>query len=250
MCRDNWTLYLEYTRLKGNTSRKYDLEDRFIFDENYLMSDWDHSFRLGGESSLLKSRWDLSYNMFDLELGRPYYLGRKLVFKPHFGLRAGWIDQKYHQKGVFDASLTSTPAYAEIFAYADQDSWMVGPRAGVNTDWFISSHFKILANAAASLTYQNFETNFDRFIQTQVNFADAFSFSASDDVSYLTPNLEFGLGIGYGSYLCGNQLYIDLSVGYDFHYYWNQNMMKTVFMEDQTGNLMLHGLTVTAKLDF
>lgn len=72
----------------------------------------------------------------------------------------------------------------------------------------------------------------------------------------LSPNIEFALGLGYGSYLCNSEWYFDLSAGYDFHYYWNQNMIKPLIdgsrsqIESEAGGLMLHSLTITARLDF
>ena len=75
-------------------------------------------------------------------------------------------------------------------------------------------------------------------------------------IGYLTPNVEFDLGLGYGTYFCNNEWYFDLTIGYDFNYFWNQNFMRNLVDGQQTysdsdaGNLMLHGLNITARIDF
>jgi hypothetical protein len=64
------------------------------------------------------------------------------------------------------------------------------------------------------------------------------------------------LGLGYGSYFWNNEWYFDLAVGYDFHYMWNQNMMRHLndegmdHLDTDAGNLMMHGLTVSVRLDY
>jgi hypothetical protein len=254
-CRDDWTLYLEYTRLEGKGSISFDLSDSYGAHD-YVQSIWGLDLvDIPGIGTLThsggKGKWELDYNMFDLELGRPYYLGRKLVFKPHYGLRAGWIDQNIKLESV-------TPFMDEIVigsAHASQDSWLIGPRAGVDTDWLLSCNFRIFGNLAGSLTYQNFNAT-NKEIAPASPFIAERDVISKEEISYLTPNVEFGLGIGYGTYFCNNEWYFDLTVGYDFNYFWNQNQMRHVqdghiyYIDGDSGNLMLHGLNITARLDF
>jgi hypothetical protein len=237
-CRDDWTLFVEYTRLEGNNCRSVNTSDDFVS----FNSGWFH-FPEGVPG--LKAKWEIDYNIFDLELGRPYYVGRKLIFKPYFGLRAGWIDQEYNISAIF-----TDPTIDNRF-HSEQDSWLIGPRAGIDTDWLFACHFRLFGNIAGSLNYQKFDTYFKHFSS---NFESIVN--EKDEISYLTPNAEFALGLGYGRYFCNSQWYFDLAVSYDFHYFWNQNMMRhlqdftTFLIDGDAGNLMFHGLTITARLDF
>ena len=246
MCRDDWTLYLEYTRLNGKNTFKKELAT----EDNYLASSWDPASLgqfLTPRFNSLSAKWKLDYNIFDLELGRPYYLGKKVIFKPHFGLRGGWIDQNYDIKEIY--STTNV-----VYNWATQDSWVIGPRAGLVTDWIIGCDFRIFGNAAASLLYQDFDIS----KKTHSYDSDVLrtNFKTQEKQSYITPNVELGLGLGYGSYFWNNEWYFDLAVGYDFHYIWNQNMMRHLNdelkneLDTDAGNLMMHGLTVSARLDF
>ena len=129
---------------------------------------------------------------------------------------------------------------------------MIGPRSGVDTDWMIGCDFRIFGNVAGSLVYQNFNNSNKTIISNPLDDTR----DSSNKVSYITPNVEFALGLGYGSYFFNNEWYFDLTVGYDFNYFWNQNMMRHCIdssfnlVDGDSGNLYLHGLTVTARVDF
>jgi hypothetical protein len=243
-CRDDWTIYLEYTRLTACQSTDKDVTDanNYILHSGWLDTSHSHSF------TYLNAAWDLSYNMFDLELGRPYYLGKKLVFKPHFGLRAGWIDQSYNINGIAE--------FASIHSHNNQDSWLIGPRTGVDTDWLVGCDFRLFGNVAGSLVYQNFQNCNKVLVPATIEATSDSIYLGSEEMSYITPNVEMSLGLGYGKYFFNNEWYFDLTVGYDFQYLWNQNMMRHLkdgqnnLADLDAGNLKLHGLTITARVDF
>lgn len=258
--RDDWTLYLEYTRLKSHNSTTKDLGNDFLFNGNYLVSYFLANLLLTKNLKYIKSNWELSYNIFDLELGRPYYFGQKAIFKPHFGLRSGWIDQKYN---VNSYGFTSTRTQGIIATpvnlnfSGNQDTWLIGPRAGVDSDWLISCNFRIFANVGASLSYQQFKVKAKSEEPVAIGDLSSLFNNEKNEISRLTPDTHFELGLGYGRYFCNNQWYFDLTVGYDFHYFWNQNEIRylisqteTTMIDGKIGDLMLHGLTITGRLDF
>lgn len=259
ICRDDWTLYLEYTRLNCDNSNSMDLGSDFNETTNYIengtASLGTTLMNSGFPYRSVKQKWELDYNMFDLELGRPYYLGKKLVFKPHFGMRGGWINHRVNFDGNYQYA---TLAFADYFARDKLDTWLIGPRAGVKADWMIGCDFKVITNVAGSLTYQNFKPYINVTEPVQAGVTTARSAVVSNEISYLTPNVEFALGLGYGTYFCNKEWYFDIGATYDFHYFWNQNFIRNLddsigylnFPDGAAGDLMLHGLTITARLDF
>ena len=248
--RDNWTVNVEYTRLKSKDNTSKDLKATYDGTTNYVSSPWMYYHTY--QSSLVKSTWEMDYNIFDLELGRPYYLGKELVFKPQIGLKAGWIDQSYNLEGVYaPGTATARP----VKSLNSQDTWLFGPRAGLDTSWLIGSDFSIFGNIAGSLAYQKSKVS-NSVIVPKKDALLELSRKGAETNSFLAPGVEFGLGLAYGTYFCNNEWHIDVKVGYDFNYIWNQNFMKnlknkTSFdVEGETGDLILHGLTITARLDF
>lgn len=268
-CRDDWTLFLEYTRLdpvaredEPRPLPRLRLGSSSPFQTpitSNIFSIWVEDILSDFTTVVIDSvkvNWKIDYNIFDLELGRPYYLGKKLIFKPHFGLRAGWIDQTYNFKCLAFLSPDQVNLYS-VESKNHQDSWLIGPRTGLGTDWLVGCHFRIFGNVAGSLTYQKFNYKDKQFLPAQFTAVPvSLNFLAKDEISFITPNVEFALGLGYGNYFFCDRWYFDLAVGYDFHYYWNQNMMRhlkddeTYFGDFDAGNLMLQGLTITARVDF
>jgi hypothetical protein len=245
-CRDDWTLYLEYTRLKSEDSETKDITSNYNSDTHYITSPWvEHPSFTSESLNYIKGKWELNYNTLDLELGRPYYVGKKVIFRPQIGLRGGWIDQKFDVNAIDSGT-------EHIKLRGKQDSWLIGPRAGLGSCWLVGCNFRIFFNAAASLTYQKFDNSIKQsFVES------SFKTNAKGEDSNLTPIAELGLGLGYGRYFCNNQWHFDLTVGYDFNYLWDQNQIENLssilglgHSGDSNGDLMLHGLTITGRIDF
>lgn len=263
---DNWTLFLEYTRFYSKDKRTADLGDA-VSDYNLLSTSWIDSNLLtqaartvnNGQYSFLRGEWKLKMNIIDLEVGRPFYLGKKLIFKPHYGLRGGSIDQKYKLTAKY-TDVENNDSYVELTSNNNLESWFVGPRAGLDTDWMLGCKFRVFGNVASSLFYQKFTTKIKQMLpeQTLVAEDDVYIDQSKDAISYLTPNLEFEVGFGYGTYFANNEWFFDLTVGYAFHYFWNQNNLRNIsdtmdhgsLSDFDAADLMLHGLTLTARLDF
>lgn len=256
ICGDDWTVYLEYTRLESENKRSIDISNYFNSSSNYLATIWLAAVTDDGSSTtynILSSKWKLDYNTLDFELGRPFYLGKKLIFKPYCGLRGGWINQKYDLLGGHDYL---SGAFTKSYSINKQDSWIIGPRGGLDADWLIGCNFRIFGSFAGSLNYQKFENSLKEVTPVQTGITNETIIKSEDDVSYVTPNIESGLGIGYGTYFCCDKWYFDLALSYDFQYYWNQNMMRHLIdgeyylIDGCAGDLMLQGLTIKVELDF
>lgn len=264
--RDDWALYGEYTRFKADESAGYDVGINFQFQENYLLST-PLNLNSNFVFKSVKSKWHLSFDMLDLELSRPFYVGQKVVFEPHFGLNGGWIDQRFNLSGVAQFSSVKDNDF-NILANFKQDSWLIGPRAGLDSKWMISCYLRVFANVAASLYYQKFEiknnsSRFDIFPGilngTEQNFVKY-------EISRIIPSAELCLGLGYGKYFFDNQWYFDLCAGYNFIYFWHQgqfvnadsplnytaqgNPPQGVTVSASPADLLIQGLTITARVDF
>jgi hypothetical protein len=265
---DNWILSAEYTWLHFSDTKSYaDYLDTINIAEGWNYDD---------SCYLLYAKWKFRYDMIDLEMARPYYLGTCLVFKPFVALRGGWIKQFYNWYGATvavseetDYGLSTLPT-AYDFANNLQKTWLVGPRVGVNCDWIFFDDFRLIGNAAAALFYQNFNLTSD--VGYYVEDTKYYGRILTDKNGQLTPNVEGALGLGWGSYFGSNNgWHFDLSLLYEVHYFWNQNKMRALnermvqelITDDATGessyvyspsykaeDLMLHGLTVTVRFDF
>jgi Legionella pneumophila major outer membrane protein precursor len=197
------------------------------------------------------AQWEMHYNTFDISLGKPHHISRYVIFNPHFGLRAAWVDQCYLAR--YGGSFTNTEATTQLGAEmeASNDFWSVGLRAGVQTEWLLGSGWTIFGNAAGSLLYTKFEI--DQSV-SQGNLGYGFD----DDFKQNIANMELLLGIGWGTLFCKQQYRFSLRAAYEFHQWWNVNHMRRLFSSTtwsandkvSRGDLTLNGVSIRVMFDF
>lgn len=240
-CRDDWMKELEYTRFYS--TQKVSLSNKPMYplwsvppspNDNYL-------------TNSVISNWNLKLNILDFSLGRRFYNGLRLSLHPFIGLKGGWVDQQIFlsYKEYLPSKL---PNEVEIFVCSD--SWVIGPKFGTSLNFILHKYVTLFAKAACSALYQDFDSSFK---QTRQNSPDI---SSKNEISYFNPFLEMCLGLNFGSYLASNRIHWDLRASYDFNIFWNQNMMRSnldsykKYVDGASGDLVLHGLTLSLRLDF
>jgi hypothetical protein len=237
---DNWQTLIRYTRMNMNTSTSHSGGANIAIVPSWFVVGIDNPTYV----STVSNKWNLDFNIFDWEIGRPFYDGKQLTANFFYGLKSGWIDQSLNSKINYSGtSVTST---------ASSDSWIFGPRVGLNTNFVFVDTFRMFGDFAASLFYQNFSNV--KFIQQTIanpsqNSANAKS--AYKNINYAT---ELAIGLGWGTYFDNNNWYFDISAAYELQLYFNQNKMRsfkdylrsTISSDaiwNKPGDLQLHGLT-------
>jgi hypothetical protein len=74
-------------------------------------------------------------------------------------------------------------------------------------------------------------------------------------INTLRPHIDLEWGMGWGTYFCNHSWHVDFAATYGFQVFWNQNMFRSSTGPNYrylmpNGDLYVHGLTLTAKLDF
>jgi len=279
---DDWMFNFEYTRYHADVASgsfnqsvvngDSTFNQSLVNAESTLLEGSLYWFGTdGGKNQIIKiernqdasvscsAKWRLEMDLIDFNLSRQYYVGHCLTFNTHFGLRAGWIDQTF----TVDYSLlnTTTPANSENgTSKSDTESWAVGLRAGLDTDWRFCGGFYLFGNGAVSILY----TDYDKILTNQtVNDLDAALnldtqttyTNTSRELCFLRPQANLGLGLGWSDYFCCNDWFFDFKIGYEMQVFWSQNVLPAVYDLAQdpsrlNGDLYLHGLTISARLDF
>lgn len=203
--------------------------------------------------------WNASYNTFDLTLGKPHHVSRYFIVNPHFGVRAGWIDQHFstHYEGA-GGGATST------VHHGDNDFWGVGARAGINTDWLLGKGWALFGNINAAMLYGKFE------IDQKLAYAGATAdgFDVHNDFYQNVPNMDIALGISWDAYFDKKRYRVGLKLAYEFHEWFDQmNLRKfysgsTGLPDDEPvatdayasdvvsrGNLTLNGFSLKLQFD-
>jgi hypothetical protein len=239
MALANWGWFADFTYFDFADMRSVSSSE-----EGFLFSRWIlPGVVLNNSSSHIKAKWSLRMEVLNVEAERKFYVGRRLMLKPHFGIAAAWIDQRF--KGRF---LLNIPVN-ELKMRHESDSWGIGPRVGVDMDWRIFRGFGLVGTAATDLLYTHYDLDLKA---SSPNNPTLFS-GISSDLDTLRAELELYLGINT-CFKVSRKTILNLQLGYDFQIWWNQNMMRwnndTGWTASPEGNLYLDGLRLTLKLDF
>jgi len=208
------------------------------------------------QASSVNAKWKLQVDLLDANLSRPYYQGRDLTILPYAGMRGLWIRQRNDINMVYLTNPTAPPATSNNVS----QSWAVGPDMGVNAHWLLGMGFRFEGFGGGSVLY----TRYTKVAHSQANatpgtatLRDGASGSFTD-YGCLRPTLEAGVGLGWGTYFSNLGYAFDLVARYDFMVLFQQNMMRfndmliNPFVDglNPIGDLHLHGLTLSARMDF
>ncbi len=258
--RSDWITQAEYTHLHLENHASGSIPAIWFNDiqPNFLSPEINQVPGTSTGYSFLKTagKWKNQIDLVDWDLRRSFHSGKKLLLTPLFGLRIGSLNQRYngHYLATYVADTSQRYTLSSI---TKQHSWLVGPRAGLLTDWLLGAGCEIFGNVHFSLFYQHFRDSFKDFD------AAGICSSTSEKLNRLTPNLQLGLGFGYGTYFANHNSHLNFTIGYAFQIFWNQNYMsaqvfnKTIaaigpiyFNGAKPADLLIHGLTTGMRFDF
>ena len=251
---DNWNVLLRYTwmNIREKRATGNSLDDIFLFQP------WTGNFIVPNGLVKTSGHWRVKNHVGDLEIGRPYYLGRMLIFEPHLGLKGFFVYQR-----MYTHMYQNIPGgVLSYWTWNKCNSWGVGGRTGCNMSWLLSSDWRFFGSPAFALAYQQYTLKRGHKREDR----DYDSVDYKDKKYAVVPIVELALGMGYGSYFNNYNWHFDISASYEFQVWFNQITMMAYAKSDssyifgandyptnnpyQPTNLMIHGLTVSAKLDF
>ncbi len=146
-----------------------DFEFACCFD---IEADWTHfqghATRSSGEQH---GRWNITYNVVDLTLGRLCYTAPSFYFKPFIGVRGAWIHQTL--KSHLTTLVTSAVGSATTLTYMNDKErfWGVGPELGLEANWCMGCNFSLYAMVDVVSYYGD--------IKTKHNDTDTFTRTAT-----------------------------------------------------------------------
>jgi len=234
---DNWLLYGDYTSIYTKSSNSTEQRNVPIW------------FGTATQVTSASIVWKVDYDMIKLSLSKPFYISKYFIFTPSIGVKAGSIDQRI--TGGFVSTVFNLTTFN-----VETDSWLIGPMVELGNKWLLNRNFEIFGNTAFSIFYQKY---------TKIRRA-TFGFNSESreniyDLKSVNSYLATKLGISWGKYTQRQCFYYRFALSYDFSYYWNQNHMIQIVNVGGTndadfanafalGDLMLHGITLQASLNF
>lgn len=245
---DNWDAFLNYTYFNTSDNSKTSA------GYNGSVIPLKGTSSITGENSVLTyvtqatSNFKFDYDNLDLELGRNYFISRSLSFRPHFGLRSSWLDltqrTNFSGGGILGDNL--------LTVYDKNNFWGLGPRAGVNSKWYLTNGFSVVGNIAGSLLYGYYK------VQHEENDTGSLSHSIdlTGNMHRFCPNAQMFLGLGYDKYIYNDKQHIGVSLGWEIQYYWRVNQMiasedyQVLKYSRYSEDAAMYGVTLDIRWDF
>jgi len=200
--------------------------------------------------------WDLSMNMFLLELGKTFCLNQCVAITPNIGLVGASINQS------IDFNFNGGVSYGGAYPVIDDNIrmtnnyWGIGLRAGINGKWQWTNCFGLYTKGALSILNGNFYVKQSESVQ----FSGVNGYTNLLDIkdTYYRARIlaELGLGIYWETTIrsCGR---FTLQLGWEQLYFFGQNQLNR-FTTSQSpgvhvatdGDLSLQGITVRGTFFF
>jgi len=260
---DGWDIYGEFTYLNNTANSSSSVSSpaglmpinaplwltassqQNILNNNYA------EFATNASSNL-----DMKFYDLNLELGRDFFVSKELAFRPHFGLKSTWITLDQNSKftgGSTAYTITDTAGNAVNInglnlstLYSDTDSkvYGLGPRAGVNSRWFLGEGFSFYGDASSALLFgylnNKYESNYSTYPDNTVKVK--YKFHA------LIPTTNFGLGLAYDKYTMNNTQHIHISLGYENQIFWDSSYLAGATASPY--NIGFYGVDLKVRWDF
>ena len=208
-------------------------------------------------ASKAHSRFKVKYSVIDLELGREFYISRRLSMHPHFGLKAGFFTLQQNSKYIGGDIGCNLYTVSDCSKY-----WGFGPMMGWDNNFHICKGFSLFANFAASLIYGQFK----------VHHRELFSIAGKPRPNICTnshafiPEIEMFFALQYDRYFWDDMQHFRVRFGFEAEYWFNINQMvkSETITTSGTGavfqaverysflrtDMSLHGLILEVRLDF
>jgi len=265
---DDWNSFAEYTRIHSSHSASTNGETLATGAPAPLLPTWGHPYVIQTNAyNTASEKWNCHFDFIDLDLGRVYYVGTQLTFRPYFAARSAFITQNIHAQYVNSSFANNTGNFLEVpgvmDVYQRNHSWSIGPRVGVDTNWMVGCGIRFFGNANADVLYTKYRLqNKTTFVATSgvaqvLTLGQNIFHIANERLFALRTHLDLELGLGWGSYFDNNNWHVDLSAAYGFQVFFDQNMFSGFFNSQMPGkvlqphgNLYAQGLTATVRFDF
>ncbi len=244
--RDRWDTRLYYTWYHTSGSSHLNSQPGLVIQSQFIATDFLltlPTFSLAFESAKIK--WDISFNMFNWDLGRIFYLGESLSLRPHIGLQGGWIDQHISADWFHSNSTTPYDARETIRHHF----WGIGPEVGANTKWNFwknSQHaLSIYGDFAQVFMWGHW--SFDEVAHTT---ADVMTINTQPDRNMGSLTFQSSTGFVWDARFNKNRSIFTFKLGYEFQLWTQQLQFFQHFSGILNNALIFQGATGRFLVEF
>ena len=208
-----------------------------------------------------KTKWNLKYRMIDLEFGRSISIRKTFSFKSHIGARGGWINQRGTTKyeGRIPVGVIPPPRDVPAKALYSEKEWVIGPRAGIDTNLFFgSTGLNLYGNLAGALLYGDSDNWGEVWDTDSATLLLEKRGRYKSKIQDLKANLQVAFGLSWGGFIHKENFALCIKAGWEGNYWWNQFQEAVTwridddnpfgFMHNQP--LIIQGGVINIRFDF
>lgn len=226
---DGWDIGATWTWYRSKARDHVEAE----FSENHtLIALWSaYNDPLGHATfaSDIETSWELQLNLIDIELGREFWVSKKMTFRPFIGLRIAFIDQEFDIQHKGGSWLVDDDGPLNNLVELDNDFQGVGVRTGLNSIFHLGCGWGIYGDLGVSIVYGRFDINEKETNREAYNLYDKIPImETKDHFRASRAMLDLGLGIQWGGLFCECQYGITVSLGWEQHLFFDQNQFWRV----------------------
>jgi len=268
---DGWDAQVLWTRFKNRAFSSNSLGRE---NNQTLIPLWSAFNSANGSTTFareINAIWNVNLNMFDFELGRAFWQGRRVSIRPHVGLRYASVNQDIDLEqlgGSWSPRIEPDQDPFNNEVNITNDFKGTGIRSGVQSLWHLGCGFGIYGNMAASLIYGRFEIDHDENNRLAVTpYTKQKVLKTEERFKATRGILDMALGVQWSAFFCGCKYGVSGAIGWEHHLFFNQNQMwritrigadpvalpnntgENVFSK-RAGSLSTQGWTLTIQFEF
>lgn len=252
---DDWMdLFLNWTHFKTSSTDRTRASNT---QTGVVFSIWTSPVASLTPAESAQATWKVSLNSLDFEIGGKFTPRSWLLIRPHFGMRAAWIDQRFDVTMKGGTSLGPPVTVESDRIDMDNDYWGVGPRFGLQSTWGLMWGFSLFGNTALSLLYGEFDLHQNETVTFEGVQPPTVYLNTNESFYMGRSCLELIVGVRWDTMLSNDQYHLGFQVGWEQVYYWGQIQLR-MFTDDinpgasftRNGDLSFQGVTLTGRFDF
>ncbi|HSW72900.1 MAG TPA: Lpg1974 family pore-forming outer membrane protein, partial [Chlamydiales bacterium] len=230
---------------------------------DFLIPNW-WSGILGPRSLAASARWILHFDVWDLEMGREIQIGTKFALRPHAGMRAARIHQRYNSDYTsFWTSLDVLSGTNNVHFFiadtafrASNDFRGLGIEGGADLWWEFLPSFSLFAQFGGSLLYGEFKIHekFQGFVNVMNAAAQIIitplETKIKKDIHDIVGNFDALLGLEWQHFFNCDKVRLSFMAGYEMGIWFRQNQMFTINSGVDSTGFLQGGSAIEARADF
>lgn len=271
---DSWDIGLTGTYLYSQSDKKV---HSHVTDNQTLIPQWIPSI-FGLPALRATANWHMNFYTADFSIGREFFLTKRFAVHPTIGLRGFGIDQKLKNKftGIYQEGSSTAPTAVTLRSQfnAYQNVWGIGPRMGLDVNFYLHNSWVLLGGLSGSLLYSNYRVKekfhgYKDLSEGGTITISPFNGKVKDHAHLGRANMDAYFGLGWDKWFKNGKNRLGISLSFEASQWFQMNQWlnlevstfdnnppnnldkdDTIMAEKRRGDLSFVGGTLRFQIDF